>query len=514
MGTLRARCFDFHAYGDRTVVADEHGGLRADELSSAIAAGAAALVRRGIRPGDRVAWLGPTAIDTVVGLLATQAAGAIAVPLNHRHTHAELAHVVHDSDSAVIVTHPSMHDRLGEFTRGRTVLSSQEVTTAPAAGTTAPQIEVDDEDPALLVYTSGTTGKSKGVALSWRALVSNMSALGTLWQIGPHDRCCVMLPLFHVHGLCIGVYAMLLGGATIQVLGRFDPGRLIAEVRDNAATVVLGVPTMYVALLEHLTRAPEDAIALGRARLFTAGSAALSSATHAAFEAATGHRILERYGMTETLITLSNPYEGERRPGSVGFALAGVRVRVVDDDGRPVAAGTLGELQVRGNSLMSGYWRAPEATAAAFVDGWFRTGDVAVADADARLSIVGRTSTDIVKSGGFKISTLEIEDVLREHLLVDDVAVVGVADPRWGERVAAVIAVRAEQSLADIISALDAHCRGQLADYKCPRQWIVVEAVARNAMGKVEKTRLRALIEANYEANYEGNADVRRTHTQ
>lgn len=508
MGELHRRCFDLGRHGDRPVLVsgDEH--VHAAELITAVGRAAAALRARGITRGDRVAWLGPTDPDTVVGLLGVQAAGAIAVPLNPRHTPGELQHVVDDSDSVLVVAHPSLHDRVVDLDRPHA--TSTEFTTVADTAPAMPPCDVDDGDTALLVYTSGTTGKSKGVAIPWRALVSNMSALGSLWGVGPRDTCCVMLPLFHVHGLCIGIYAMLLAGATIHLHPRFDMGALVADFRDRGATVLLAVPTMYVALLEHLAVQPDGAAALRRARLFTAGSAPLSPAVLDAFEAATGHRILERYGMTETLITLSNPLHGERRPGSVGMPVPGVEIRVVGEDGSVAPPGVLGELQVRGDSIMSGYWRDAAATAAAFADGWFRTGDVVVRDADGRVRIVGRMSTDIVKSGGFKISTREIEDLLRTHALVHDVAVVGVADDRWGERVVAVVASAAAGAIAGVVAALERHCREGLADYKRPRQWILVDALPRNAMGKVEKVQLRATIERDYV----GDTDARRTHSQ
>lgn len=503
MGRLRDRCFDLGADADRVVLVGENGTLHAAALSDAIRRRAGALRARGIREGDRVGWLGPTDPDTIVGILAIQFAGAIAVPLCPRHTSGELQHVVDDSDCAAVIAYPSMLDRIVGL--GRAAWSSVDL---PEDSEPAPACEIDDEEPALLVYTSGTTGRSKGVALPWRAVESNMSALGAAWGLGPDDRCALMLPLFHVHGLCIGVFAMLLARATVHVHAKFDPATLVADVRDRGVTVFLGVPTMYVALLEHLDRHPQDAAILGRARLFTAGSAALAPSTLAAFEGATGHRILERYGMTETLITLSNPLRGNRRAGTVGTPVAGVEARIVGDDGELAPPGGPGELQIRGNSMMLGYWRNPEATAAAVVGGWFRTGDVAVRDDSGAIAILGRSSTDILKSGGFKISALEIEDALREHPQVADVAVLGVPDGRWGERVVAVLEAASSIGLSELVDALARHARSRLADYKCPRQWIVVDALRRNQMGKLEKTRLRADIEA-----YVGDVDARRSQT-
>ena len=506
MGELRDRCFDVAAYGDRPVLTCERGVVDAGTLARSIAGAAAVLRTRGIRAGDRVAWLGPTSATTVIGVFGVQAAGAIAVPLNPRHTPGELAHVIEDSDSVLVVIDPTLVERIGAAPGSRARASADEIVGAHAEPTDP--TPVDDEAIAMLVYTSGTTGRSKGVALSWRALVSNMGAIGEAWALGPRDTCTVMLPLFHVHGLCIGVYAMLLAGATIRLHAKFDPAALVVDVAEHGTTVMLGVPTMYVALLEHLGAHPDDAHVLARARLFTAGSAPLAAATHAAFAAATGHAILERYGMTETLISLSNPLHGERRAGAVGMPLPGVVARIVADSGANVATDEVGELQVQGTSLMSGYWRNAPATAAAFDGPWFRTGDIATADTDGRVRIVGRTSTDIVKSGGFKISTREIEDCLRAHPSITDVAVVGVADSRWGERVTAAVATTDATPLPTLVESLVAHCREHLADYKCPRQWIVLDIIPCNAMGKVEKVALREQILRDYD----GDVDARRVH--
>lgn len=490
MGGLRDRVFDWAHYGERPVLVQGDRVLDAPALARAVEAAVGGLVQLGVQPGDRVAWLGPTAVETIVGLLAVGKVGAIAVPLNPRHTHGELEHVIEDSEAALVVLDPALGER--SLARGRCVSTS-----AVLGGTAIDSLDVarDDEDPALLIYTSGTTGRSKGAALPWRAVVSNMDALGRAWGLGPHDRCPLMLPLFHVHGLCIGVFAMLLAGVTIQLHGRFDCEALVEDIRAGA-TVWLAVPTMYTLLLDHLQGHPEDAAVLARARLFTSGSAPLAVRDFERFERATGHRILERYGMTETLITLTNPIHGDRLPGHVGDVVPGVHCRIVDDAGAPVPDGEPGELQIRGDALMLGYWRNPSATAASMTDGWFRTGDVAQRGNRGAIRIVGRTSTDIIKSGGFKVSALEIEDALRDVASVVDVAVLGVDDAKWGERIAAVLVLAGTPPLDVAIAELEAHCRGRLADYKQPRMWLVVDALPRNAMGKLGKPQLRQQLAA------------------
>jgi malonyl-CoA/methylmalonyl-CoA synthetase len=342
----------------------------------------------------------------------------------------------------------------------------------------------------MLIYTSGTTGKSKGVELSFRALVSNMAALTGAWGWTEADRLLLSLPLFHVHGLGIGIHGGLLSGVTVLLEPRFSPERVVEGFARAGATVFMGVPTMYRMLLDHLEAHPDDAEPLRRGRLFTAGSAALPAADLRRFEALTGHRILERYGMSETLITLSNPLFGDRRAGSVGMPVPGCEVRIVGEDGAECAPGEAGELRVRGTSLMSGYWRNAAATASAFDGDWFCTGDVGHRDEDGYVHIVGRKSTDIIKSGGFKISAREIEEVLASHPAVVEVAVFGVADPRWGQAIAAAVVPGEATDPDRLETRLAEHVAGELADYKKPRHVFVIDALPRNALGKVQKKAL------------------------
>jgi acyl-CoA synthetase (AMP-forming)/AMP-acid ligase II len=502
--------FELDRFGDRDAILADGGRTGWRELSGRITAAGMGLRDAGVRPGDRVALLGAPSLALVVGTLGVQWAGAIAVPLNPRHRSGELVHVLRDSGATWVCVDDAWRERITAL--GLPV--DLHPLDAPAPVASAAPLPADDEDIALLVYTSGTTGPSKGVALPWRALCRNMLALTEAWAIGPTDVLSLALPLFHVHGLCIGIYGALLRGTTIRLHPRFEPAAVVADFRDHGATWFMGVPTMYVQLLEQLARVPADAEPLMGARLLTAGSAALPPAVLERFEQLTGQRILERYGMTETLITLSNPLLAERRAGTVGLPVAGVEIRIVDDDDVPLPPGEPGELQVRGDSLMRGYWNDEIATAAAFTDGWFRTGDVAIADPDARVRIVGRMSTDIVKSGGFKLSTREIEDVLRGHAGVADVAVIGVADAKWGERVVAVVVPRGEPTaLAVLREQLVAHCRVALADYKTPRQLVLLDELPRNAMGKLEKARLRERIERDYGGGGAADVDLR-VHTQ
>jgi acyl-CoA synthetase (AMP-forming)/AMP-acid ligase II len=456
---------------------------------------AARLHAQGLARGDRVAVLAEAHPEAVALMLGSYRAGLVHVPINPRYRDAELAHVVEDCGAALLLCDPSLaDDRLHALPPGLPCFGidpGSPLPSLPDAPLPAALDPLADDETALLVYTSGTTGRSKGVRLSLPAVVGNILALTTAWRWSPADTLCLALPLFHVHGLCIGIHGALLHGITVRLHRRFEPATIIADV-EHGATIFMGVPTMYDRLLKHLDTHPEDCATLARARLYTAGSAALRPALLQRWEACTGHRILERYGMTETLITLSNPHDGERRPGSVGLPVPGCETRVVDESGHDVHPGQIGELWVRGPHLMQGYFARPRETAEAFTDGWFRTGDVAVADQDGYLRIVGRRSTDIIKSGGFKIAAPEIEEVLRQHPAVRDAAVVGIPDHRWGERIAAAVVPAGPTPPSP--EALTAWVAEHLADYKKPRQIVMLPELPRNALGKVRKHELVAAL--------------------
>jgi acyl-CoA synthetase (AMP-forming)/AMP-acid ligase II len=488
---------------------------------------AAGLRALGLERGARVAVLAEPRVESIIALLAHYRAGLVQVPINTRYREAEVAHILLDSGAAAILTDAAgvevldaaarEHPALGHVQRiqldGEALRPGDRSFAAVAAQAgpddgpdDGPNDEPDhgpdephaDADTALLIYTSGTTGRSKGVALSMSAVVGGIRSLTELWAWRPDDVLVLALPLFHVHGLGIGVHGGLLHGLTIELLPRFSAAAVIDAV-ERGGTIFMGVPTMYRMLLEHLDTRPADARVLARARLFTAGSAALPAADFERFAELTGHRILERYGMSETLLTLSNPADGERRPGSVGLPVPGFEVRIVDDDGQDCAPEVPGELAVRGVGLMTGYWNQPEATHAAFRDGWFMTGDVAARDPDGYVRILGRRSVDIIKSGGFKISAREIEEVIAEHPAVAEVAVLGLADPKWGQKIAAVVVAAPDHPLAGdplgLLRELVQLTGARLADYKKPRALAVVTALPRNALGKIQKTQLVTALE-------------------
>ncbi len=480
----------------------------------------------GVRRGDRVAVFAETCPELIAAFVGHLISGVVHVPINTRYKADEARHILEDS-GAVAVLAGDEEEECGQVLREilrrcpeplKHVIALREAFRAhPSLPPEAPAAEArplpaappspsspskksfssslsssfdfprSDGDVAMLIYTSGTTGKSKGVALSYRALADNTASVTGLWRFAPEDRLVLALPLFHVHGLVLGVAGMLVNGLTLLLEPRFEPARVVRAFAGEGATVFMGVPTMYVRLLEHLDAQPEAASALRGARLFTSGSAPLPAADFEAFRARTGHAILERYGMSETLFTLSNPYDGERRPGTVGLATPGCSVRIVDDAGRDAGDGELGEIVVRSDGMMNGYWGREADTAASFREGWFLTGDVARRGAGGYVTIVGRKSVDIIKSGGYKIAAREIEDVLRCHPAVKDAAVVGLEDRVWGQRIAAAIVLAGGGDPDAVCAEVVAFAASHLADYKKPREVIALPDLPRNALGKVQK---------------------------
>jgi malonyl-CoA/methylmalonyl-CoA synthetase len=344
-------------------------------------------------------------------------------------------------------------------------LSGLPATAGPAEGLDA----VTEDDPALLVYTSGTTGTPKGAVLRHANLLASAEAVALAWRWTPDDRLVLALPLFHMHGLGVGLNGTLTAGASAVLLPRFDPAGVLAAIRAGG-TMFFGVPTMW-----HRLVAADGSEALARLRLGVSGSAPLAPDLHAAIAARAGQPPLERYGMTETVMLVSNPYEGERRAGSVGFPLPGVDLRLAAD----------GEIEVHGPNVFSGYWRRPEATAESFRRDWFRTGDLGAVDPDGYVRIVGRAK-ELIISGGYNVYPREVEEVLLAHPAVVDAAVVGAPDPEWGERVCAFVVTREDVTDA----ALDAWSAERLAPYKRPRRWERATEVPRNALGKIVRHEL------------------------
>jgi malonyl-CoA/methylmalonyl-CoA synthetase len=448
---------------------------------------ARALADRGVRPGDRVAAQVPKSPTALALYAACVRAGAVFLPLNTAYTAAEVGFFLADAGARLFICAPGT-----EVPEGLACLTldadGQGSLTEAAAGLAAgfPAVPAGPDDLAAILYTSGTTGRSKGAMLSHGNLLSNARALTDLWRFTGEDVLLHALPIFHTHGLFVATHVCLLAGAAMILHPAFNAGAVLADL--PRATAMMGVPTFYTRLLAEpaLTR---DLV--GHMRLFVSGSAPLLAETHRAWEARTGHRILERYGMTETGMNTSNPFDGDRRAGTVGLPLPGVEVRITDPaTGSPLPQGEPGMIEVRGPNVFRGYWNLPEKTAEELrADGFFVTGDIGAVDADGYLSIVGRQK-DLIISGGFNIYPKEIELVLDALPGVAESAVIGVPHPDLGEGVLAVVTGDGSAVLdpAALLAALD----GRLARFKQPRSLVVLDALPRNAMGKVRKADLRA----------------------
>ncbi len=427
-----------------------------DTLTYAELAGAAGALAGRLAGRTRVAVHATPTIRTAVAITAALLAGVTAVPLNPKLGERELAHVLSDAEPELVIGGPRA-----------------DLDVDLAARDAVPPATA--EAPALIVYTSGTTGPPKGAVLSHAAVASNLDALARAWEWTADDLLAHALPLFHVHGLVLGVLGPLRRGGPLHHLGTLDAAALAA----SGATLVFGVPTQYHRLADQLDADPAAAAAIGRARLLVSGSAALTAADHARLRRSTGLAVRERYGMTETLIITAARASDEPEPGTVGYPLAGTEVRIAGVDGSGV-----GDVEVRGPALFDGYLNRPGAGTD---DGWFATGDMGRWTASGALALVGRTSTDLIKSGGFKIGAVEIENALLEHTLVAEAAVIGVPDDDLGERIVAFVVPAGERpGEHELID----HVAGLLSPYKRPREVRFTDALPRNDMGKVVKSRL------------------------
>jgi malonyl-CoA/methylmalonyl-CoA synthetase len=453
------------------------------ELTHADVHAAALRVAGRIGGATRVGVWGVNAPETCVAVVGALLAGVPVVPINPKAGERELGHILSDSDPAAILAAPGAAP-----TTDRRVI---EVDLDARGGGQMPPAP-PPEAPALIVYTSGTTGPPKGAVLPRRAIASNLDALADAWEWTADDVVAHGLPLFHVHGLVLGILGPLRRGGAAHHLGRFS-SEGVADALRGGATMVFGVPTMYHRLADDAHERAEIAEALRRARLLVSGSAALPAVEHERIERLCGQRIVERYGMTETLMNTAVRASGDRRPGYVGPPLEGVELRLLDDAGAPIDAAddeTIGEIAVRGANLFLEYLNRPDATAEALRDGWFATGDLATRAPNGYIRIVGRRATDLIKSGGFKIGAGEIEGALLEHPDVAEAAVTGEPDDDLGERIVAWIVPRAGARPSS--DALADHVAGLLTPHKRPRVVHLLDELPRNEMGKVQKRRLQA----------------------
>jgi malonyl-CoA/methylmalonyl-CoA synthetase len=481
-------------HGTRTAIVAADGRHTYQDLLDSSSALAAGLLQRASDLGEaRVAFLAPPNFDYAATQWGIWRAGGVAVPLAVSHPRGELAHVLDDSDPAVVVSHPIFEARVREVAepRGVRVMLTSELDRKESS--VLP--DVAEQRRAMILYTSGTTGKPKGVVMTHTQIRAQVTSLVDAWEWAPEDRIISILPLHHVHGIINVLTCALWSGACCDMLNGFDARECWARIIDRPITLLMAVPTIYqrlIAMWEAVDpegRA-EMSAACGRLRLMVSGSAALPASVLQRWLEVSGHVLLERYGMTEIGMALSNPLHGARVPGSVGTPLPGVEARLVDEEMRDVAAGTPGELLIRGPNVFLEYWRRPQDTAAAFHEGWFKTGDIVVYE-EGRYRIMGRSSVDIIKTGGYKVSALEIEEVVRTLPTVRECAVVGVPDLEWGERVC--VAVESVGGAAPTLDDLRQWTHSRLAPYKIPKELKVVKALPRNAIGKVTKPAVVAL---------------------
>ncbi|MGS4987727.1 malonate--CoA ligase [Roseibium sp. RP-7] len=454
---------------------------------------AGALQKLGVKAGDRVAVQVEKTPDTLMLYLGTIRAGGVFLPLNTAYTPAEIGYFVGDAEPAVFVCDPARADVLaGTAQKAGARLHTLDQNGEGSLSLLADQMPTDydnrpreDDDLAAILYTSGTTGRSKGAMLTHGNLASNSQTMVKYWQFTEDDVLLHALPIFHTHGLFVATNCLMMAGGSMLFLPKFDLDQVLAALPN--ATAMMGVPTFYTRLLAS-DRFTRDVAA--HMRLFISGSAPLSAEVHKEFRERTGHAILERYGMTETNMNTSNPYDGARRPGTVGFPLPGVGFRVVDArTGRELPDGEVGIIEIKGPNVFLGYWRMPEKTAQEFrADGYFITGDMGRVDEDGYVSIVGR-SKDLIISGGFNVYPAEVEALLDELPGVAESAVIGVPHPDFGEAVVAVLAPKPGAELAQ--EAVQASLNDRLAKFKQPKKVHILEALPRNTMGKIQKNVLR-----------------------
>ncbi|MBU3724168.1 MAG: AMP-binding protein [Burkholderiaceae bacterium] len=469
-----------------------------DDLRAGSAKIANWLTSLGIARGSRVAAQVEKSVEAVMLYLGALRAGMVFLPLNTAYRESEISYFLKDAEPAVVVCSPGNLAWIEPIAQAcgcatvKTLGESVDGTLIDAARECSPRFKTVASRPdelAAILYTSGTTGRSKGAMLSHRNLASNALTLKKYWRWQEGDVLLHALPIFHVHGLFVALHGALINGSKMLWLPKFDADQIIRLL--PRATVMMGVPTFYVRLAADDRLNPR---LVSRMRLFISGSAPLLTETFAAFHAKTGHVILERYGMSETIMLTSNPVEAERRAGTVGFPLPGVSVRLVGDDGRLIpkrrsGESAIGGVQVRGPNVFSGYWRMPEKTKEEFTgDGWFKTGDMGKWDAQGYLHLVGRNK-DLIITGGYNVYPKEIEMLIDDLPGVEESAVVGVAHPDFGEAVTAVVVARPGATLDP--QSMIAEIKTRIANYKVPKRIVVVESLPRNAMGKVQKNLLR-----------------------
>lgn len=443
---------------------------------------------------ERIAFFMPASIDYVTTLHGIWRAGGIAVPLNVASAVAELEHSLTSASVSRMIANGEYRDSLKELCARLSIelLSVDEVMAAEVKALP----EITQERRAMMLFTSGTTNKPKGVVSTHRTIAAQITTLIDAWAWSDADTIPLFLPLHHIHGIINILSCGLWAGATVDLFEKFDMPAISAKVASKRYNVFMAVPTIYVKLIQYFDTPEKDAVekicaGFKQMRLNISGSAACPVKLFEQWQELTGQVLLERYGMTEIGMGISNPYKGERRAGHVGLPLPGVEVKLIGEDGQEISEEqSPGEIRVRGDNVFQEYWNNEAATKESFVDGWFCTGDVAVID-KGYYRIMGRSSVDIIKSGGYKLSALEIEGTLLTHESIAEVAVIGVEDETWGEAVSAFVVLKPDASLS--FDELKAWCDGKMSAYKIPKNLHLLEALPRNAMGKVTKPALKTL---------------------
>lgn len=443
-----------------------------------------------------VAFLAPPGFQYVAGQWGIWRAGGIAVPLSLFHPRPELEYVLSDTEPGAVLAHPDLVERVRPLAEELGLRFA--LTTEALEHPSGPLPTVAPERRAMILYTSGTTGKPKGVVTTHENIAAQITSLVEAWGWTPDDRILEILPLHHIHGIVNIISCALWVGAQCEIFPAFEADKVWERFAQGTLTLFMAVPTVYVKLIqawEKASPAEQQRLSDGcrQMRLMVSGSAALPVSILEKWQEISGHVLLERYGMTEIGMGLSNPLEGQRYPGCVGLPLPGVEAKLTDESGQPVPPGTPGEIVVRGKTVFSEYWRRPEDTKKAFRDGWFLTGDVAVEEKGI-YRILGRSSVDIIKTGGYKVSALEIEEVLLTHPDIKEVAVVGVPDPVWGERVVAALVLQPDARMTT--ESLRAWAKERLATYKVPKDALILPELPRNPMGKVSKPDLKKIVAA------------------
>jgi malonyl-CoA/methylmalonyl-CoA synthetase len=432
------------------------------------------LLAKGFSAGDRLCVYLPNSLEIIDLYLACAKTGVVFVPVNILYRDREIAHILRDAEPRAVVSFERLEASVpvwspADLAAGMSRMKDER-----------PSVSFDGDAPAGIIYTSGTTGTSKGAVLSHNNFAVNAVNLVTCWQIGSNDRLLLALPLFHVHGLGNGVHCWLVSGCRMKLLERFVWRNAAEEFLGFRPTLFFGVPAIYRRLIG---LDPDIAREIGSfMRLFVSGSAPLPAALLEEFKGRFGHTILERYGMSETLMNMSNPYIGERRAGTVGFPLPGVSVRLLNEEGKIAAEGETGEICLRGPNVFQGYWKRDDATRASFIDGFFRTGDLATRSPGGYYTLCGRKS-DLIISGGFNIYPREIEEFLMEQPEITEAAIIGEADPIRGEIPIAFVVAASPLETA----ALESRCRKNMASFKVPRRFIQVDSLPRNALGKIQR---------------------------